>query len=83
MANFKKGPLTEADKEFIRNHFKTMPVREICKRLGRGGKIIYDYVKEANISPINGSKDTRHHPWRKANYQLEINKQIRQKQKEV
>jgi len=64
-------PLAETEKQFIRDHFKMIPIRELTKKMNRGAKTIYDFVKSENLAQIDGSKDTRHHPWRKANCQLE------------
>lgn len=67
-------PLTETEKQYIRDHFKTMPIRILSKKMQRGAKTIYDFVKLEKIAMVDGSRDTRNHPWRKANHQLEIYK---------
>lgn len=63
--------LSDTEKQFIRENFGKIPVRDMTKRLKRGGKTIYDFVKEEGISKCTGEKNTTHHPWRKANRQLE------------
>lgn len=65
-----KGELTETEKKFIEYHHGSISLREMAKRLGRGAKIINDYKKQEGLTDGSGKKDTRRHPWRKANHQL-------------
>jgi hypothetical protein len=68
-----KRDLTEEEKQFIRDHFEKIPVRELAGRMKRGAKTIYDFVKSEKLVITDGTRrSTRHHPWRKANHQLEI-----------
>jgi hypothetical protein len=67
-------PLSDAEKQLIRESFKKVPIRELSKKMQRGAKTIYDFVKADGFAEVDGSKDTRNHPWRKANHQLEIYK---------
>lgn len=69
-----KGELTDIEKKFIDDHHGNLTLREMAKRLGRGAKIVNDYKKLKGLSDGSGKKDTRHHPWRKANHALEIYK---------
>lgn len=67
-----KRDLTEEEKQFIRDHFEKIPVKELTRRMNRGAKIIYDFVKSEKLVITDGTRrPTGHHPWRKANYQLE------------
>jgi hypothetical protein len=66
-----KRDLTEQEKQFIRDHFKDMPIRELTAKLKRASNTIYAFVKSENIMVVDGSRrSTRHHPWRKANHQM-------------
>lgn len=68
-----KNELTEQEKEFIRDHFEKIPIRDLAKRMKRGAKTIYDFVKAEKKLVLDGSRrSTRHHPWRSANRQLWI-----------
>lgn len=66
-----KRDLTEPEKQFIRDHFKDTPIRELTKKMNRGAKTIYDFVKQEKIIVVDRSRlSTRFHPWRKANHQM-------------
>lgn len=74
--------MTDEEKQFIRDHFKTIQVRVLAKRMGRGAKTIYEFVKAENVAIVDPKRRyTQHHPWRKANFQLECYKQACQKNK--
>jgi hypothetical protein len=69
-----KGPLTEADRQYIRENMNTVPLRKMCRKLKRAGVTILDYIRHENLRPIDGRKITTNHPWRKANLAMEVEK---------
>lgn len=79
----KRGVLTECDKQFIRDNYKTMTRKDVRAEVRVGWEVLDAFMASEGLSWVKngGNMLSNNHPWRKRNASLEEYKIDREQRK--